>query len=78
MAHVEDRWIGRQTHHRTSCGRRWRAVWTGLDGKRHGKAWDRRSDAERHAAFMAAEAKENAALWHELADAESAYHDSSR
>jgi hypothetical protein len=54
------------------------AVWTELDRQAQSKAWDRRGDPERHAAFMTAEMKGNAALWHELADAGSAYHDSSR
>jgi hypothetical protein len=75
------RWISRLAHQRTSRydrGRRWCAVWTGLNGKRYSKAWDRRTDAERHADFMVTEAKENAALWLELAEAESAHHDSSR
>jgi hypothetical protein len=67
-----------QPHQPLGRARRWRAVQIGLDGKRHGMAWGRRSDAEQHAAFMTAEVKANAALWRELADAKNWYHDGSR
>jgi hypothetical protein len=67
MAHVEDTWVTRGTPTaRFGRGKRWRAVWTGLDGKRHSRAIGRRSHAEQYADYKAAEVMENAALWREL------------
>jgi hypothetical protein len=40
------------------CGRgaRWLAVWTGPDGRRRSKAWDRRSDAHQYDEMKEADA----------------------
>ena len=59
MAHAEDRWISGRTRQRTSCygrGGRWRAVWTGPDGKRYSKSFSAGAAAAQHAAAMADDA----------------------
>ena len=51
---------------------------TGLDGKRPARRGTGPATLSGILPSWPAETKENAALWHELADAGSAYHDNSR
>jgi len=69
MAHAEDRWFragpdGRKVPAgRHGTGKRWRAVWSGPDGRRHSKALGRRGEAARIAAAMQADADWQRALF---------------
>lgn len=57
MARVRDLWFtaDRRRTARYGHGKRWLAVWIGPDGAAHGKAYDRKVDAERFAAAMDAD-----------------------
>lgn len=58
MAHVQDRWyrtvraadgsVRREPISRHARGDRWRVIWTGPDGRRRSKSFDRRKDARQY------------------------------